>query len=59
VDVLIPVFLALALAVGFTVGTGHLAERKGHSFALWAAIGFFTGLIGLLIAALIPAKKPA
>ena len=58
-DVLIPVVIALGIAVAFTVGTGHVAERKGYSFALWAAIGFFLGLIGLLIAALLPTKKHA
>jgi hypothetical protein len=58
-DAFIPVFVALAIAVGFTVGTGRLAERKGYSFALWAAIGFFTGVIGLVIAAVLPAKTPA
>jgi hypothetical protein len=36
---------------------GH--RHKGHSLPVWAGIGFFTGVIGLVIAALIPAKEPA
>ena len=51
-----PILFAFTVMIAFTVGTGYIAERKGHSFALWAAIGFFTGILGLLIALIIPAK---
>ena len=48
-----------AVTIGVTVGTGYIADRKGRSFLAWAAVGFFLGVIGLLIAAVVPAKKPS
>jgi endogenous inhibitor of DNA gyrase (YacG/DUF329 family) len=41
---LIPVLLA------FGLGTGLVGRRKGSSFWLWFAIGFFAPFIGLLCA---------
>ena len=58
-ETLAPLLFAFAVVLAFTLGTGRIAERKGHSFALWAAIGFFLGIIGLVIALLIPRKSPA
>ena len=49
----------LAVTIGVTVGTGYIADRKGRSFLAWAAVGFFLGVIGLLIAAVVPAKTPS
>ena len=51
--------VVLAATVGVTVGTGYIADRKGRSFLAWAAVGFFLGVIGLLIAAVVPAKNPS
>jgi hypothetical protein len=45
--------------VGFAVGTGAIADRKGYNFTLFAALGLFLGIFGILIAAVIPKKKPA
>jgi MFS family permease len=53
---IVAVFLMI---IGFPVGTGYIADRKGRRFVAWAAVGFFLGIIGLLIAVLVPAKKPA
>lgn len=54
-----PLLIALAVGAAFAVGTGKIAEGKGYSFGLFAAIGFFLGIFGLLVAAVLPRKKPA
>jgi hypothetical protein len=51
-------FAFVVMAV-FAFGTGGLASRKGYNAVLWSVIGLFLGIIGLLIAALLPEKKPA
>lgn len=56
-DVVFPVFFAFA--VGLAILSGWLAERKGYSFALFAFLGLFLGILGVLVAAIVPAKKPA
>ena len=43
--------------VVFVVGTGWVAERKGYSFGLFVALGLFLGIIGLIIAFVVPRKK--
>jgi hypothetical protein len=45
--------------VAFVVGTGYLAERKGYSFGLFAALGLFLGIIALIIALVLPKKAPS
>jgi hypothetical protein len=50
---------AFAIMGVFAFGTGGLASRKGYNAVLWSVIGLFLGIIGLLIAALLPEKKPA
>ena len=53
-------FLFAFVVMGvFAFGTGGLASRKGYNAVLWSVIGLFLGIIGLLIAALLPEKKPA
>ncbi|MGL4452938.1 MAG: hypothetical protein ACRCTZ_17375 [Sarcina sp.] len=42
-------FLTLAITVGWAVGTGYLAKKKGLNFVLWGAIGGFFYLAGLLL----------
>ncbi len=51
--------VAFAFMALFAFGTGGLASRKGYNAVLWSVIGLFLGIIGLLIAALLPEKKPA
>lgn len=49
----------LAVPAAFAFATAKVASGKGHPFGLWAVIGFFTGVIGLIIAAVIgPASRP-
>src|SRR4051794_32006313 len=43
--------------VVFVVGTGWVAERKGYSFGLFIALGLFLGIIGLIIALVVPRKR--
>jgi hypothetical protein len=45
--------------LGFGFGSGAIADRKGYNFVLFAVIGLFLGIIGLLIALVLPKKKPA
>jgi hypothetical protein len=45
--------------VAFVVGTGYVAERKGYSFGLFAALGLFLGVIALIIAVVLPKKTRA
>jgi hypothetical protein len=45
--------------VAFVVGTGYMAERKGYSFGLFAALGLFLGIIALITAVVLPKKTPA
>ena len=56
---LFTLLLVFAAYAGLTLGTGYLAERKGRSFAAWAALGFFLGIFGLLLAAIVPARRPS
>ena len=58
-DTAFPILFALLVMLGFGVGSGMLADRKGYNFVLFAIIGLFLGIIGLLIAAVLPKKKPA
>ena len=58
-DAIAVVLFVFVVTVGVTVGTGYIADRKGRSFLAWAAIGFFLGVLGLLLAAVVPAKKPS
>jgi MFS family permease len=51
--------LVLVFFAGPIVLSGWLGERKGYSFALFACLALFLGLIAVLVAALIPHKKPA
>jgi hypothetical protein len=57
--VALPLLLMLVVGAAFAVGTGKVAEGKGYSFALFAFVGFFFGIFGLLVAAVLPRRKPA
>ena len=56
---IVPLLIALTVMAGFTIGTGMIADRKGYNFLLFAVIGLFLGIFGLLIAAVLPKKKAA
>ena len=53
------ILLALVFVSAFTFGTGWVASRKGRNAVAWSLIGLFFGVFGLLVAALMPSKKPA
>ena len=50
---------AFALMAAFAVGTGAIADRKGRNVIGWSMVGLFLGILGLLLAAVMPSKKPA
>lgn len=56
---ILPLLIALAVMAGFTIGTGMIADRKGYNFLLFAIVGLFLGIFGLLIAAVLPRRKSA
>jgi hypothetical protein len=53
-----PVELLLVFVVqaAFVVASALLADRKGHSAAVWAVVAVFLGLIALIIVLLLPAR---
>jgi MFS family permease len=55
----VALLVVLATISGVTFGTGYIADRKGRSFIAWAALGFVLGVFGLLLAAIVPTKKPS
>ena len=54
-DIFLPLDLlaVFAIFVGCPVAAGWIASRKGRSALLWAFFGFFLGIFGVLIAALV------
>ncbi len=58
-DTAFPIIFSLLVMLGFGFGSGAIADRKGYNFVLFAIIGLFLGIIGLLIALVLPKKKPA
>jgi MFS family permease len=46
-----------AYIVGLAVLAGWLADRKGYNFVLFAILALFLGILGVLVAAVIPKKK--
>ena len=46
----------MVVAILFGWGSGTIARNKGYSFGLFFVIGFFLGLIGLIVALLIPRR---
>jgi hypothetical protein len=54
-----PYLLSLLLGFLFAYGTGRIAARKGRNAVRWGVLGFFLGIFGLLIAYLVPARRPA
>jgi hypothetical protein len=50
---------AFVFMSAFALGTGWVASRKGRNAVAWSMVGLFLGVIGLLLAAVMPSKKPA
>ena len=48
------IILSLGIDIAIIVGCAKVAARKGHSASLWGVLGFFFGLIALLILACLP-----
>ncbi len=46
--IFITVLIVLVIAFAFARYVGKKAEKNGHSFGLWAVLGFFFGLVALL-----------
>ena len=53
------ILFAFVFMAAFALGTGWVASNKGRNAVAWSLIGLFLGVIGLLLAVLMPAKKPA
>jgi len=58
-DTAFPIIFSLLVMLGFGIGSRMLADRKGYNFILFGVIGLFLGIIGLVIALVLPKKKPA
>lgn len=46
----------LAFWVACAIASGYIAKNKGYSYNLFALLGLLTGVIGLVITAVLPAK---
>jgi hypothetical protein len=55
-DAVIVILIVFAVMLGVPLATGYVAERKGRSFLGWAAIGFVLGIVGLVVALVIPRR---
>jgi MFS family permease len=51
------IMFVFAYIVGLAVLAGWLADRKGYNFVLFAILALFLGILGVLVAAVIPKKK--
>ena len=54
--VVMVVWLAIGVAIAFW--SGSAAVHKGYSYWLGFVLGFFLGLIGRIIVAVLPEKQP-
>ncbi len=48
--------IGLIIAIAFAFGCRKIAENKGRGATLWTVLGFFFGLIALIIIAILPKK---
>lgn len=39
------------------VASGNMASKKGYSYIAFALLGLFTGIIGVIVAAVLPDKR--
>ena len=51
------IIILLVIGAVFAYITGNGAKKKGYSFGLFCVIGFFLGLLALIIVALLPDKN--
>jgi hypothetical protein len=52
-------FVSVFIAVGIAFGAicGHIAQARGHDRVTWIVLGFFFGLVALVVLALLPEGK--
>ena len=50
------ILVVLAFWVACAIGSGYIAKNKGYSYNVFALLGLLTGVIGLVVAAVLPAK---
>jgi hypothetical protein len=50
------VLFAAALMLTTSVTAGWLADRRGYSFVLFAILGLFFPIVGLIVALVLPTK---
>lgn len=48
---------ALTWGIIFGIGCGYIANEKGRSAIVWSTLGFFFGLIALLIIVCLPDRN--
>jgi hypothetical protein len=51
-------WISLAIAVACSLGSAYIASNKGRNIIGYAILGFFLPLIGLIVAAVVPSKRP-
>ena len=49
--------IILGICAACAVASGHIASKKGYSYNVYALLGLLLGVIGLIIAAVIPDKS--
>lgn len=50
------VIVILVFWAACAIASGHIAKSKGYSYNIFALLGLCTGVIGLIVAAVLPAK---
>ena len=47
----------LVIWTALAISCGHIADLKGRNQIFWSIVGFFIGIWGVVIIALLPDKK--
>lgn len=50
------VLIWLIVGIVFGIASGKVAQKKGYSYSAFCALGFFLGVIGLIVALVMPDK---
>jgi membrane protease YdiL (CAAX protease family) len=50
--------VVIALTIACPLAAGIIGREKGRSAFAWALLGFFLGVIGVVIAVLVPPRQP-
>ena len=50
------IIILVPLAV-CAISSGNIASKKGYSYSAYALLGLITGLIGVIVAAVLPDKR--